>query len=312
MYSNGHIAYCGFAPEIDGPSTNKNTSPWGIVNRFAKDQKRDVFYHNIMNDLRGLKDQKGYEPVNSIKNASLVIIWGDWRDFSAGVSKICLKRGIPKIHMENGMLPQPKNFFIDPCGFLGDSILVKDLSWVDKTDIDNMFKKRKELQQKFQIKSEGYVFVPLQIENDSTVLFHSNFNSMMELLKHVEHIYPNKKIIVKTHPGQIRVDRNPYKENPNEEPLLEKLKRHFTHITFKEGGNMLEMASKADIVVGINSTCIFESAILGVPVLPLGDHPLKMGRKEDFDRILAGALALNISREGSLTPILEKLGVKAL
>jgi len=75
--------------------------------------------------------------------------------------------------------------------------------------------------------------------------------------------------------------------------------------------DILELASKAEVVVGITSTSLYECGILGVPVVALGDHPLRINKKENFEKVLAGALALNINRvNGDLRPILERFNIR--
>jgi len=50
-----------------------------------------------------------------------------------------------------------------------------------------------------------------------------------------------------------------------------------------------------------------------VPVVALGNHPLRMNRKEDFDKVLAGAFVLNLNRsKGKLRPVLERFNIKPL
>jgi len=65
--------------------------------------------------------------------------------------------------------------------------------------------------------------------------------------------------------------------------------------------------------VGITSTCLYEAAILGVPVVALGDHPLRLQPKHLQDRVLAGVLALRIDREsGDLGSVLDRFGIRPL
>jgi hypothetical protein len=65
--------------------------------------------------------------------------------------------------------------------------------------------------------------------------------------------------------------------------------------------------------VGITSTTLFEAAILGVPVVALGDHPLRLRRPDEVDRVLAGALALRVNRsDGDLGAVLDRFNVRPL
>jgi len=67
------------------------------------------------------------------------------------------------------------------------------------------------------------------------------------------------------------------------------------------------------VVIGITSTCLYEAAILGVPVVALGDHPLRLQPKYLHERVLAGALALRVDREtGNLADVLDRFGIRPL
>jgi hypothetical protein len=303
------IVYAGFLEHsVYGSSVTQmpiKRDPVPMIQSYAREHKKEFQFWCILDDIiprvRANAILPEGIPADYIKRSALVAMWNSSRHYAQPVSKICSKRGIPKFYIEQGMLPQKDNFFIDPLGFYGDSILSKDLSWVNAQDVDAMFSARDELQQKYEINPQGYVLVPLQIENDSSVLYHSHYNDMSELLEYVEYMYPNKTIIAKAHPL-------------GDQYLFEYLPKRFKKITFNAKDDLFELAAKADLVVGITSTCLFECAILGVPVVALGDHPLRMNKKEDFDKVLAGALALNISRhdDDALRPILERFGIKPL
>lgn len=271
------VVHCGF----------NNDRETNLIKRFAESHNCSYWWEGIKNDT--------FQSATKIKYASFAVIWNGYQHTAMSVSKICEMRGIPKCYIEWGMLPQSDNFFIDPLGFCGQSILCKDLTWVNSQDVDFLYQKREELQKKYTINNEGYILVPLQIENDTQVLHNSPYNNMEEFISHVEYMYPNNRIIVKKHP----------KSSAN---------RIFARAeTYSGNEDFLTLASKASLVVGITSTTLYESAILGVPVIALGDHPIRINKKDKLDKILAGALALNIDRSrGNLTSVLSRFGLKPL
>jgi hypothetical protein len=58
---------------------------------------------------------------------------------------------------------------------------------------------------------------------------------------------------------------------------------------------------------------LYESAILGVPVIAVGDHPIRINRMDKLDRLLAGALFLNIDRaDGDLKRVLDRFNLEPL
>src|SRR6185369_11159350 len=131
-------------------------------------------------------------------------------------------------------------------------------------------------------------------ENDTQILYFSPYRNMEEFIADVETMYPTGKLIARPHPRSTA-------------------KRAFRRTKVDKEGEFLEAASKAGVVVGITSTCLYEAAILGVPVVALGDHPLRLQPKHLHERVLAGVLALRIDREkGDLGPILYRFGIRPL
>jgi hypothetical protein len=271
-----YVVHCGF----------NNDREVNLIKNFANEYNCDYSWEGIKNEI--------FKSATKIKYASFAVIWNGYQHAALSVSKICELRGIPKCYLEWGMLPQSDNFFVDPLGFCGKSILCKDLSWVTKEDTEKLYTKRIELQQQYPLNNEGYVLVPMQIENDTQVLHNSHYNNMEEFVSHVEYMYPNNRILVKSHPNSPK-------------------QRNFSRAEYAVSNNFLELASKASVVVSISSTCLYESAMLGVPVIALGDHPLRLNKKDNIDKVLAGALALNIDRStGDLASVMRRFNIKPI
>lgn len=260
-------------------------SECNLVARYARDFGCVYRREDIQGDI--------FKTADAVKRAALVVIWSGYQWASPLAVRLCRRRGIPLVFIEQGMLPQRETFFVDPGGFCGESVLNGDLAWVEAKDVAALQLKREQLALKHPRRDEGFVLVPLQIENDSQVLYHSPYNTMHELVQHVEAMYPAQRIVVRPHPGG---DRS--RKFARAESILE--------------GEFLDWASRASVVVGITSTCLYEAAILGVPVVALGDHPLKTHPSHRHDRVAAGALSLCIRRDGDLAPVLERFGIRPL
>jgi hypothetical protein len=223
-----------------------------------------------------------------IKYAKLVVIWNGMQQLGPLVTNLCDMRQIPKFYIEWGMLPQKETYFIDPTGFCGKSILCKDISWVNENDLLKLYETRLDLQDKYPISDEGYILVPLQIENDTQILQFTKYRNMKEFIRDIEYMYPNSKIIVKAHPQSTA-------------------KRQFDRAVVTEQKDFMLLASKASLIVGLTSTTLYEAGILGKPVVALGDHPLNSNDLYNRDKVLAGILALNINREnGDIRSILDR------
>ena len=58
-----------------------------------------------------------------------------------------------------------------------------------------MLNERDRLQSKYKINPEGYVLIPLQIENDTQILHHSPYNNMDEFVEEVKEMQKTWKTI---------------------------------------------------------------------------------------------------------------------
>jgi hypothetical protein len=224
----------------------------------------------------------------------MAVIWNGLQYGTPLATRLCRRRGIPVCYLEWGILPQSNTFLVDPCGFCADSILAKDLSWVTKEDVKRLHQVRAELQERYPLRPGKNVLAVLQIENDTQVLYFSPYRNMEEFISDVEGMYPTGRIVARPHPRSSAT-------------------RSFTRAKVKGGGEFLEAAAKSGVVVGITSTCLYEAAILGVQVVALGDHPLRLQPRHLHERVLAGALALRIDRsDGDLGPVLDRFGIRPL
>lgn len=100
------------------------------------------------------------------------------------------------------------------------------------------------------------IFVPLQVDTDSSIKTGSPFSTMQEFVHFLEAWIPQGyQVILKGHPKA----KYPY--------VLYSKRTDFL-ITFS--GNINNFIADADIVVGINSTVLLESALLGKKVVSFG------------------------------------------
>jgi hypothetical protein len=258
----------------------------GVVRRYAEERGYWYRWVSIRSDL--------FQTASIVKQSSMAVIWNGLQYGGPLAARMCRRRGIPVCYFEWGFLPQPATFSIDPCGFCGDSILSNDVSWVTDADMERLYQVRSQLQEQYHLEKGSHILIPLQIENDTQILYFSPYQNMEEFVADVEAMYPNVRIIARPHP------RAPGK-------------RTFARAEVDGNGSFLEAAAKAGVVVGLSSTCLWEAAILGVNVVALGDHPLRLQPRHLHDRVLAGALALRIDRAtGDLGSVLDRLGIRPL
>jgi len=271
-----HIVHVGY----------NNQEETGVVRRYAQACGYSYRWEGLKNDL--------FKSASVIKHSSMAVIWNGLQHGTPLATRLCRRRGIPVCYLEWGILPQSSTFLVDPCGFCADSILAKDVSWVTQEDLKRLHRERARLQKEYPLQGGKDVLAVLQIENDTQILYFSPYRKMEEFISDVEAMYPRGRIIARPHPRSTA-------------------SRSFARAKIKAGGDFLDAASRAGVVVGITSTCLYEAAILGVPVVALGDHPLRLQPKHLHERVLAGVLALRIDREkGDLGPILYRFGIRPL
>jgi len=243
-------------------------------------------------------DEKGWEKIVRLeRGASFILIWNGRQHRTPLIEEFAKRNGIPHAFIEWGMMPQKETLFVDPAGFNGKSVLNGPLSWVTSKDMERLEFVREQEQKKHPISDEGFVLVPMQIQKDTQILYNSPYRSMSEFVEYVHRFFPGTRIVVRQHPSSGGINLPDGVEAPSKQ----------------EAGDFLDHAARASAVVGITSTCLFEAAILGKPVLALGDHPLRFHGPHDHDRVCAGALALRTRRDApDLPSILERFGVRPL
>jgi hypothetical protein len=213
-----------------------------------------------------------------VKGSDLVIIWSGLQRETGLCARLCRRRGIPCVFIEQGMLSQASTWSVDPQGFCGDSILNGDLAWINDHDMNQLDRMRRSLQQQYPLRPEpGRYLVPLQIENDAHVLFYSKYESMRQFAADLHASYGDR-LVIRNHPRCHSRPAWPSRVD--------------------DAAPFLESARRAERVVGLTSTCLYEAAVLGVPVEAWGDHPFRTHPRAEHDRVAAGALAMRIARRG--------------
>ena len=202
-----------------------------------------------------------------IKDASMVFVWNGVHDIYKPAIQACDELNIPYNILEVGWFPQKRFYFVDPTGInCRSSIVNDDLSWVGDKQFEKLAELRSDYLQGRIWKGGDYVLVPLQLEHDMNWVLDSPCKKMQGFIDHVEERFAGRKIVFKRHP----LDGRTYRSN--------------SEIVTK--GDFLDMAQDAALVYGVNSTCLLESALMGVPVKSIGGGYLK-AHENDTERLLA-------------------------
>lgn len=167
---------------------------------------------------------------------------------------------LPYSFCECGFFPQADYVYFDTHGINVESALAEDnLAWLPNDYTSIVAQKRHVFFEHVPAYTEhtDYIFVPLQLANDSNIQAHSRFTQgMQEFVDYIEGLYPNEKLVFKTHPRDTHKyqsqSENSVWSNASSQSLIKSAKR----------------------VHGINSTVLFEAALYGVDIITEGDSLL--------------------------------------
>ena len=206
-----------------------------------------------------------------LKNASGVFVWnGSTPAFRSVIDK-CQSFKLPITYIECGFFPQAQHFYMDKLGVNAQSqLFYDDLAWIGQNELAQLNK----LRQKYARPkpNDGYVFVPLQVPNDSNVINHSRFsNGMQKFIDYIEELYPNDDILFKAHP----------KDRMKSEYLC----RRGTIVD----GDVIDLIVGAKLVHGINSSVLYEAVLIGREIKCDGDCLLRRHRHQ-LDKLLAAMI----------------------
>lgn len=212
----------------------------------------------------------------SIADYDFIFIWNGELSIHRSIKAQAQKYGIPIIIVEVGFFPQSRYYILDPEGINAtSSIMDDDLTWVTDQHIKRLIIFAKQyLAGRSWLGDGGYILCPLQLESDTNIIKNSPHKTMQSFIQHVEQKFPDEEIWFKSH------------------PLCSK--RYKTKHLLISSGNFLDMAVHAKMVYGINSTCLLEATMLGVPVQAIGDGFVKQHGHQP-ERLLAVLVDRQIS-----------------
>lgn len=233
-------------------------------------------------------------PLQYISDSALscfmhIYLWNGTKDVFSPIKKRIKCLGLKFDFLECGFFPQRDYFYVDPMGINNERHLSTDtLEWVTA----DMFQKKEQLKHRFFEHTgkvdEGYVFVPLQLANDSNVQCNSRFRQgMQEFIDFIEQQYPEQRVIFKKHP---------------KDPLnYQSIKGEFSLLDSRT------LILGATCVHGINSTVLFEAALAGKKVIAEGQCLLN-----HFSADVQTVIAAMIARQHAITDNFDWLVEKQL
>jgi hypothetical protein len=215
-------------------------------------------------------------PVEFFKQSLGTLLWGGSVSEFEPLKQFLRAHGLQFSFIECGFFPQTQHLYFDRHGINVDSSLAaNDLSWLPEDLAPILQHKRELFFQDVPTYSEqqNYVFVPLQLAQDSNIQLNSRFvNGMQEFIDYIEALYPDDTLVFKRHPR----DNTSYQ--------LSSTRSYWSADCSRA---LIKGAKK---VHGINSTVLFEAELFGVETIIEGDCLLT--RHADRKSELLGALML--------------------
>lgn len=201
--------------------------------------------------------------INSLKDVEefKIIMWNGEFDYQQDFINLCKDHGIDEhfILIEMAWFPQNENLYASYKGvnFKSDIIDHKpsQISENQKVVLDN-WRSRNYPQYLNPVTTPKTVFVPLQVDTDTTIKLYSPFCDMREFIQFIESWVPDDyNIIVKLHP---KADYN---------YLLHSTRQS---LSFVESMDVSDLIASSEYVVGINSTVLLEGMLAYKKVIAFG------------------------------------------
>ncbi len=266
-----------YATEYDLLNTE---APYCLFFDFNPAEHIKVWFQTYINKLaeRGIKVLT-LHPLHEVqqsllKGAQDIYLWNGSRSEFYFLNAKLASLGIKPKFVECGFFPQRQYFYIDEVGINANRYLADDdLSWVNEKHLEQLSAIRNKFFNNIRPAHEyyDYIFVPLQMPNDSNVQNHSRFKKgMQEFIDFIESQYPHQDIVFKRHPKDIN--------------------QYTSRVGKFSDADSRALILAANIIHGINSTVLFEAALAGKTVIAEGDCLLKQ-HKNNIHHLIAAVIA---------------------
>jgi hypothetical protein len=194
-------------------------------------------------------------------NPKYIFVWNGYTGDVANALRMLSKdKGIENYYLERGVIKD--SIFVGKEGVNGFSELTKFKIPDSPNTTDMQFQLPgfgRKIRDRYCIKDDDIlIFIPLQVETDTNIIFNSPIKSMRAfVMMFAIHFLGNKnvKIIVRTHPEEIKKNLNL--------PLL-------SNVAYINDGDISAWVDAADLTVSLNSTVALEAMIRGRKFATLG------------------------------------------
>ena len=185
------------------------------------------------------------------------LLWNGTLPIFNALKQYLSANNLPFSFLECGFFPQTQHLYFDRMGInVHSSLAHADFSGLSADVTAILQQKRQQFFQEVAPHAEQhpYIFIPLQLGDDSNIQLHSRFvNGMQEFINYIEACYPDDCLVFKKHPR----DNHEYQ-------LFGKRSTWSTACARA----LIKGAKK---VHGINSTVLFEAELFGIETIIEGD-----------------------------------------
>ncbi|MHA1378138.1 MAG: capsular polysaccharide export protein, LipB/KpsS family [Candidatus Helarchaeota archaeon] len=197
-----------------------------------------------------------------------VIVWNGNLLYHKAVTEIAKLNGINTLYMEVGYFPNTVVIDRKGVNFFGE---IKDLKlpvYIEEDKLNKFLEKyHNSLEKPAKLINlpKQFIFLPLQVHDDTQILIHSPLiQTMDQLVKLVlEYLPPNYHLIIKEHPKELEHNKIFIKR-------IKSLIKKCNNVRLYSKINIYQLIKKCSAVVTINSTVGIEALTYYKPVIVLG------------------------------------------
>ena len=237
------------------------------------------FFRNAVSPLTGYYKSRGHEvcylgynnwgthKLHSLKHLDRVYFWNGEYPFLSGAKKYCSSKNIEVFNCEVAWFPQSQFIYVDRRGTNGNSSLFyDDLSWLEDSDYRNLEIVRESYKGNFKASDKGYVLVPLQLANDTSVVKWSPLRWVGDVVRAAQQTFPDREIIFRKHPKDTK--------SYGDLGICDSLRKG-------SGSDLKSLIMGSSLVWGMNSTVLLEAALMGKKVVTCGKSLLNIGQNRE-------------------------------
>jgi len=245
--------------------------------------------------------------VKVFRCAQNMVLWNGTTPDARYILNLRRRLGLATLTVEQGWMPQRDHFGFDHNGIAGDSSLCVDsLDWVGEPEYRALDELRDEYwpedwnpPRRRRHQQNGKILVLGQLMRDSQIVASSDHQTVEDVLLDAEAQFGVDQISFRPHPFD--------KERDDWRRLCEARGVEFND---PDDSTLIEQIMTCRGTFAINSTGLYETAMMGLPAQAIGDCPLAShsGSEDEVERLLAAMASRQFRKDcEDVIPVLERM-----